>query len=465
MLEKIGKFFMRLFLSLMLVCVAIYLCIAYFYKDVFMLNTWINGVYCTGKTVEEVNSELLFQTEAPFLTIIGTNGETAELNMAYASYHADYTKALQSCMGTRNSLLWPLAWTKEQHIQIEPEKSWNDTILKQLITELELVKQELPEQAEVSIIKGENGYELVDGTRQVFHPEIFADYVLEKVRNGMYEASIAESGAYQDLEYTPRQLATLDLWHHLQDFLSCDIIYDMGAEQIALDRAITSQFILLDEQGEFVLDDAGRLLLREEGIVEFVEQLAAEYNTSDTELAFEATRGETVQIPYKNYGTKLDSEAEIAYLKEAFLKEVSEVHIPKYLEQGYVRGKNDIGDTYIEIDMTNQKLYGYKAGELIVETDIVTGNMRKGWDTPVGVNHVYSKQKNRILRGATYASHVDYWMPVNGNIGIHDADWRKKFGGEVYLKNGSHGCINIPPKVMPTIYEEYEVGTPVIMFY
>ena len=152
-------------------------------------------------------------------------------------------------------------------------------------------------------------------------------------------------------------------------------------------------------------------------------------------------------------------------MKEAFLKEVSEVHIPKYLEQGYVRGKNDIGDTYIEIDMTNQKLYGYKAGELIVETDIVTGNMRKGWDTPVGVNHVYSKQKNRILRGATYASHVDYWMPVNGNIGIHDADWRKKFGGEVYLKNGSHGCINIPPKVMPTIYEEYEVGTPVIMFY
>ena len=115
--------------------------------------------------------------------------------------------------------------------------------------------------------------------------------------------------------------------------------------------------------------------------------------------------------------------------------------------------------------MTQQKLYCYKAGELLLETDIVTGNMRRNWDTPVGVNFVYAKQKNRILRGQGYASPVDYWMPVKGAIGIHDADWRKEFGGEIYLKNGSHGCINIPPENMPIIYDNYEIGTPVIMFY
>jgi lipoprotein-anchoring transpeptidase ErfK/SrfK len=126
---------------------------------------------------------------------------------------------------------------------------------------------------------------------------------------------------------------------------------------------------------------------------------------------------------------------------------------------------NDIGGTYIEVDMTMQKLYGYKDGEKVIETDIVTGNMRRNWDTPAGVNYVYAKQKKRILRGANYATPVDYWMPVVGNIGLHDANWRSEFGGEIYQTDGSHGCVNIPPEVMPIIYETYEVGTPVIMFY
>ena len=60
---------------------------------------------------------------------------------------------------------------------------------------------------------------------------------------------------------------------------------------------------------------------------------------------------------------------------------------------------------------------------------------------------------------------MKYWMPVKGGIGLHDASWRKEFGGEIYKTNGSHGCINIPRDVMKEIYENFEVGTPVIMFY
>lgn len=56
-------------------------------------------------------------------------------------------------------------------------------------------------------------------------------------------------------------------------------------------------------------------------------------------------------------------------------------------------------------------------------------------------------------------------MPVKGGIGIHDADWRDEFGGEIYKTSGSHGCINVPPEIMPELYERTEVGMPVIMFY
>ena len=54
------------------------------------------------------------------------------------------------------------------------------------------------------------------------------------------------------------------------------------------------------------------------------------------------------------------------------------------------------------------------------------------------------KQKGATLKGPNYEAEVTYWMPFNGNIGIHDASWRYSFGGEIYKRNGTHGCVNAP---------------------
>ena len=115
--------------------------------------------------------------------------------------------------------------------------------------------------------------------------------------------------------------------------------------------------------------------------------------------------------------------------------------------------------------MGEQKMYYYVDDVLKIDTPIVTGNTSRRMGTPSGVNYVYAKQKNRVLRGANYASHVDFWMPVKGNIGIHDAAWRGKFGGTIYQTNGSHGCINTPRPAMEQLYDMAEIGTPVVMFY
>ena len=130
-----------------------------------------------------------------------------------------------------------------------------------------------------------------------------------------------------------------------------------------------------------------------------------------------------------------------------------------------MRGLDDIGGTYIEIDMTEQKMYYYVEGELSLETDVVTGHTGGGHGTPSGIYYVYAKERTRILRGPGYASFVKYWMPVRGGIGIHDANWRSVFGGTIYKTNGSHGCINTPTAVMTQLYDGAEIGTPVIMFY
>lgn len=467
MWNKVWKYTGIAMCGMVVLTASVYIAIVQYYKSNFAVNTWINGVYCTGKTVEEVNEELLLDAEAPIVTICGTDGEKVQISLAEVDYKEDYISSLQSYMKEQNSFLWPRYIWKETRVKLLPTCSFDEVKLTTLVFDSNVVQKEIrdEETIDVQIRYGENGYEFYDGMQDVFDAQGFAELAVRNVRNGIYTTDVASSGCFYVKEESEEQAKVRSLWQKLEDFLTIDLVYDMGAEQIVFDKSLTSDLLLLTDSGEFLRDSEGNFLWDMEKADAFVEELVKQYNTCDTDLTFHATSGKTVEVPYVTYGTEIDAEAEKEYLRNALLNRIEEVHVPAYLQEGYVRGLNDIGDTYIEVDMTNQKLYGYKEGSIVVETDIVTGNMRRNWDTPAGVNFVYKKQKNRVLRGEGYASPVDFWMPVKGAIGIHDADWRKEFGGEIYLRSGSHGCINVPVDVMPIVYEEFEVGTPVIMFY
>ena len=109
-------------------------------------------------------------------------------------------------------------------------------------------------------------------------------------------------------------------------------------------------------------------------------------------------------------------------------------------------GVNDIGNSYVEIDLGNQHMYLYKEGKMILDSDFVSGNERLNHHTPDGIDAITYKSQNATLRGPGYASFVYYWMPFNGGIGLHDATWRSSFGGDIYKTDGSHGCVNLPKK-------------------
>ena len=110
-------------------------------------------------------------------------------------------------------------------------------------------------------------------------------------------------------------------------------------------------------------------------------------------------------------------------------------------------GKNDYGDSYVEINLTAQHMFLYKDGKLVIDSDFVSGNVSKNNATPTGAYGVTYTEKNATLRGENYETPVTYWMPFAGNVGMHDAYWRSEFGGSIYKYAGSHGCINLPPEV------------------
>ena len=279
------------------------------------------------------------------------------------------------------------------------------------------------------------------------------------------ELNLETEGCYRDLPLTDEMLETASLWEKLSQYQDCRIVYVFGEERVPIDSAVTCDFLLLDENGGFVYDETGAFCTDEEKVYAYVDRLADEYDTVGTTRAFQTTRGDTVYVEGGIYGNLIDRKAEKEYLLRAFLERKEEEHEPAYLQTARNQGKNDVGTTYIEVDMTNQMLYYYQEGKLEIETPVVTGNMRLGRETPDGTNYVYAKQKNRVLRGRDYESFVKYWIPVKGAIGIHDASWRSNYGGDIYLTDGSHGCINTPLEEVSRLYEMVEIGTPCVMFY
>ena len=446
-----------------------YLLLALYYRGEFCPNTWINGVYCTGKTVEEVDSELLSQIEAPVITITDREGNAYTIDLGKLDYSADYRVPLNQFMEKQNPYLWIDNLALPQKYDLEPEISYSQEKLENAWNNLPFVQQEKNNADVLEIRRTEDGYILYNGLQNKLDLEKAFMLLMQRLSEGENSLQLKDENCYYDVQLSKEQEQIKALWDKIDIFQQCKLVYDMGTEKIPLDAKTVSSF-LETENGIPILDEEGKLVIDEKQVQAFVDFLCDEYDTYGRERSFESTRGDIILVKGGTYGTKLNGKKELAYLLEALSQQESytgeeKLHIPEYEKEGVVRGKNDIGDTYIEVDMTEQKMYYYQEGELVLETEIVTGNTGRKMGTPEGVNYVYNKQRNRTLRGPGYASFVKYWMPVKGSIGIHDASWRKEFGGEIYKKSGSHGCINTPGDKMAELYDMVEVGTPVIMFY
>lgn len=445
---------------------ATYVGLAVYYHNAFPYGTWINGIYCTGRSIQEVNDDLAGQFTYDGVVVVDKDGNRYLITAEDISYQFDFKRALEIYQKQQNPWMWIDSLFEGRRVKLAPVVSYDSEAFDTCFEALPFSRERRADQdRRVEIIRTPQGFELVNERTDVLFLEEAKGVVLSAIEASRSEVSLLEEGCYHDLELTAQMREALDIWEELESFQQCGIVYRIGEEEIPVDASVVCDWIAVDDNGCFLLDDRGGLQLKEKAIQEFVGKLAAKYDTVGASRQFLSTRGDIVTVEGGLYGNKIDQDAEIAYLKEAFETKRNEVHEPVYLQEAWKQGSEDIGSTYIEVDMTEQKMYYYVDGVLTIDTPIVTGNTSRRMGTPSGVNYVYAKQKNRILRGRDYATHVDFWMPVKGNIGIHDASWRGKFGGTIYQTNGSHGCINTPRAAMEQLFEMAEVGTPVVMFY
>lgn len=233
------------------------------------------------------------------------------------------------------------------------------------------------------------------------------------------------------------------------------IIYQVGNDTQLLDASVFADWISIDEDYQVQVD-------REQAFA-YVKQLAEQYDTYYLPKTLQTSYGSTVTITNARYGWMIDKEAETDQLLSDIMSGKSVSRRPKYAASAN-SSENDFGDSYVEINLTAQHLFMYQDGELVVESDFVSGDVACNRKTRLGAFGLSYKQRNATLRGADYVTPVSYWMPFDGGIGMHDATWRSNFGGDIYLTNGSHGCINLPLNVAATIFENISANYPVLVY-
>ena len=241
-------------------------------------------------------------------------------------------------------------------------------------------------------------------------------------------------------------------------YSSITVTYQMGGGVTEiLDSGTISSWFSFDEDLQPVLD--------RDAVSSWVSQLADRYDTIGTYPAFVTSNGETVYPEARTYGWQMDRDTETEELYQLLLKGESAERSPVWLESAQTHDGCGIGNTYVEIDYTNQRMWFYKDGVLLVETPVVTGNVSAGMASPEGIFCLVGKEENATLVGDDYRTPVNYWMPFYGGVGIHDADsWRSAYGGDIYQWGGSHGCINTPTAQAAVIFQNIEVGTPIICY-
>ena len=460
--QKLGK--KRLIIGIIGIIVillaAVYIAIGIYFQSHFPFHTVINGVDCSGKSVEDVEALITREVEKYQLTITGREGVKDTIGSAQIGLYPEFDGSLQALLKARSGFAWPASLFRETSTELETMVNYDEEKLAEATKGLaffDAANVKAPEDAHISEYQENKGYEVVpevEGT--TVDEKLLKEALKNSIMNLQSALSLEESDCYQQPSLRSDDAAMTSLVEKLNKCVSTSIIYEFGSDSEKLTGNEIAPWLSVTEDEQVQIDG--------EAVAAYVKELASRHDTYGMPRNFKTTWGSTVSYSNSYYGWKINQEEEAAKLMADIQEGKQESREPVYSQYGASRNGEDHGGTYVEVNITAQHLYFYKNGSLILDTDFVSGNESKGWSTPSGAYALYYTQKDKTLVGEDYRTPVSFWMPFNGGIGFHDANWRSDFGGNYYKTSGSHGCINMPYSAAKTLFNNIRSGDAVFVY-
>lgn len=448
-------------LAVIVICsgmAVIYFGITAYFHNRFLPSTMLNGINVSGKSAEQVETMLKEEIDGYVLKLEERNGRKEEIRGEDISLKPEFGDSISSLVDNQNAFSWPVSFFMPRNLSETTMVEFEEEKLEEAAAKLECMQkenQENPKDAYCSEYSA-NGYEIISEEQGSKIKKKALMTALKEGIAGLKESiSLEEENCYAKPKITSDHEGLIQLVDTLNQYTGVVLTYDEGEKTQTLDGSITHNWMDITDM---------QVSINEEKVAEYVDELASVHNTVFRKHTLKTSYGETIDIVNGDYGWKVDKAGEKEQIIQDIKEGISKKREITYERRGASRGENDYGDTYVEINLTAQHLFFYKNGSLVTESDFVSGNISKNYDTPTGIYGLTYKQKDAVLRGENYASPVDFWMPFCNNVGMHDASWRSSFGGGIYKTSGSHGCINLPRSAAQKIFENIEEGDPVIVY-
>ena len=432
----------------------------------FVVGTIINGVPVSGMTTADAEAYIEGYFNGGYtLEIEDTEGVREAITDTSIGYTVDVTGDLEAILKEENDGGRVSGPGVEHRYTVDAELKYDEAALRALLENMAFVKNASPtSDAYITPYEEGKAFSIVP---EVQGTEIDMDKLMAAVKEALNSQTrllkVENLDCYKTVQVTSDNADLNQMCANLNRYKDINITYVFGDQQEILPGLEAVKWI------DGVSGSA--IQVNQQKVAEYVKYLADKYDTYGKPHTFTSTSGRQVSVN-GDYGWQINQAEEAVALTRMVQNGTNQTREPAYSRTAASRTGNDFGTTYVEVDMGLQHIYMYENGTLIAEAPIVTGNVSRGWTTPEGLYTLYYKERDRVLRGPkradgtySYESPVSYWMRFNGGIGLHDANWRGKFGGEIYKNNGSHGCINIPPKTAAVIFEHAYKGIPILCFY
>lgn len=437
----------------------VYLFFTFYYQKHYYVNTVINGTNTSSMTVQEAKDAVNEQVKHYFITIEGRNEISDNITGESIELHTVFDESLSDLLKHQKSYTWPVSIFKTHELTVNTMLEYDEDLLKDCFKKLKCFDKAnniKPENASISEY-GKNGYEVIpekQGARVI--EEKLYEAVRKAVNSLEPSLSIETEDCYKKPEITSEYPELQKALKKMNQIAGTEITYEFGKDTEVLNGEQISKWLAVDDNFTVSFDT--------DRIKEYVDYIGKTYNSFGRTREFKTSYGDVIKVKGGDYGWWLNRPEEVTELSELVRKGARQKRTPVYYQTAQQYGKDDIGDTYVEINLTAQHLFFYKDGKRILESDFVSGNVSKNNGTPTGTYPIQYKQNDATLVGEDYETPVKYWMPFNKNIGLHDASWRSKFGKDIYLTDGSHGCINMPPLKAKKMFQNIKRGVAVVVY-
>ena len=457
-IKKRKKIILGIIISIFTLII-IYFGMVIFFMNHFYFGSAINNISVSGKSVEDVNEQMISEIQKYQLNIKERGDINEQISGKEIGLKYDDNGIFKELKDKQNPYKWVSAIFNTKDSKFIAEVKYDKNLLKEQVDKLSCFdSSKVIEPKNPSYKYTDNEYVIVDeviGNKG--NKDILYNYALEAVSTGETTIDLESIDYYVKPQYTsesPEVVATRD---KLNKYVSSKVTYTFGEDKEILDGSTINKW--------FTVDDNNEISFNEKQVEIYMDTIAMEYNTVAKTREFVTSKGTTINVGGGTYGWSINKVKEIKDLISIVMEGESITKEPAYYQTEVSNVKGSIGNTYVEIDLLGQHLWFYKNGSLITQGDVVTGSdVSDKTRTPVGIYMINYKEKNATLKGEDYAAPVNFWMPFIGGVGIHDASWRDTFGGNLYKTGGSHGCINSPYDVAKTIFDNIDVGTPVVCY-